>query len=398
MVAATMKHMAEGVDFRRWQKKMHILLSSISVVYVLTTPIPEDGGDDATMKQSRKRAKRHFTLVEFWAAVCILRSSIRDAGYLTSQKKTMLPGPLVMSIWVEQTTPPVTLKDIPKVLNYGNKANGSSIKGSDDDVAWWVDSGATVHTCKDRCSFKTYESLNDRSIHHIGNELIALVHGRGWLNIVNDNIASAFMSTSKLNDSILWHARLGHVQFKRMQDMSKDGDEIFDENRFSSVPRSSLRIPNGTEDVGGSVVPEEGFKQKSGIDYFDTYAPVARISTIRLLIAMASIHSLIIHQMDVKTTFLNGELKEGVYMNQPMGFIMPSNKNKLTKIVYSKFDESDKGVIICLYVDDMLIFGTDQVQVDLAKEFLSSRSTYLVNRSPSLAIGFKKPIDMLGFF
>ncbi|GKB42555.1 zinc finger, CCHC-type containing protein [Tanacetum coccineum] len=44
-----------------------------------------------------------------------------------------------------------------------------------------------------------------------------------WINIVNDNIASTFRSTSKLNDSILWHARLGHVHFKRMQDMSKDG-------------------------------------------------------------------------------------------------------------------------------------------------------------------------------
>ncbi|GKB98061.1 zinc finger, CCHC-type containing protein [Tanacetum coccineum] len=42
------------------------------------------------------------------------------------------------------------------------------------------------------------------------------------LNIVSDNVGSTFMSTSKLNDSILWHARLGHVQFKRMQDMSKD--------------------------------------------------------------------------------------------------------------------------------------------------------------------------------
>ncbi|GJS91287.1 zinc finger, CCHC-type containing protein [Tanacetum coccineum] len=152
----------------------------------------------------------------------------------------------------------------------------------------------------------------------------------------------------------------------------------------------------------------QGFKQKSGIDYFDTYAPVARISTIRLLIAMASIHSLIIHQMDVKTAFLNGELDEEVYMNQPQGFIMPGNENKVCKLikslyglkqapkqwhqkfdevvlsngyllnqadkcVYSKFDESGKGVIICLYVDDMLIFGTDQVQVDLTKEFLSSR-------------------------
>ncbi|GJY94506.1 zinc finger, CCHC-type containing protein [Tanacetum coccineum] len=66
MDAAAMKHMAsnfsrldkfKGVDFRRWQKKMHFLLSSMSVVYVLTTPIPEDGGDDATVEQIRKRAK-----------------------------------------------------------------------------------------------------------------------------------------------------------------------------------------------------------------------------------------------------------------------------------------------------------------------------------------------------
>ncbi|GJY27434.1 zinc finger, CCHC-type containing protein [Tanacetum coccineum] len=56
----------------------------------------------------------------------------------------------------------------------------------------------------------------------------------------------------------------------------------------------------------------QGFKQKSRIDYFDTYALVARISTIRLLIAIASIHNLVNHQMDVKTTFLNGDLDEEV--------------------------------------------------------------------------------------
>nr|GEY54351.1 zinc finger, CCHC-type [Tanacetum cinerariifolium] len=76
-----------------------------------------------------------------------------------------------------------------------------------------------------------------------------------------------------------------------------------------------------------------GFKQKSGIDYFNTYAPVACISTIRLLIAMTSIHNLIIHQIDVKTTFLNGKLEEEVYMNQLQGFIMPSNENKVCKMI-----------------------------------------------------------------
>ncbi|GJT76095.1 zinc finger, CCHC-type containing protein [Tanacetum coccineum] len=56
-----------------------------------------------------------------------------------------------------------------------------------------------------------------------GNNVAGPYNQMFMLNIVNDNIASAFMSTSKLNDSILWQARLGHVHFKRMQDMSKDG-------------------------------------------------------------------------------------------------------------------------------------------------------------------------------
>ncbi|GKD01340.1 hypothetical protein Tco_1171614 [Tanacetum coccineum] len=66
MAGAAMKHMAsnfsefdkfEGVDFRRWQKKMYFLLSSMSVVYVLTTPMPEDSGDNLTMEQDFLEAK-----------------------------------------------------------------------------------------------------------------------------------------------------------------------------------------------------------------------------------------------------------------------------------------------------------------------------------------------------
>nr|GEW57456.1 zinc finger, CCHC-type [Tanacetum cinerariifolium] len=49
----------------------------------------------------------------------------------------------------------------------------------------------------------------------------------------------------------------------------------------------------------------QGFRQKEGINYFDTYAPVARITTIRLLLALAAIHNLVTHQMDVKTAFIN---------------------------------------------------------------------------------------------
>ena len=54
--------------------------------------------------------------------------------------------------------------------------------------------------------------------------------------------------------------------------------------------------------------------QKEGLDYFDTYSPVTRITSIRMLIALAAVYRLEIHQMDVKTIFLNGELEEEIYI------------------------------------------------------------------------------------
>ncbi|GJZ18316.1 zinc finger, CCHC-type containing protein, partial [Tanacetum coccineum] len=92
-------------------------------------------------------------------------------------------------------------------------------------------------------------------------------------------------------------------------------------------------------------------KEKLTLVELGNHVSVARISAIRLLIDMASIHNLIIHQMDVKTTFFNGDLEEEIYMNQPQGFIMPGNENKerIKKTKRSKNDqkptrnESDKS-------------------------------------------------------
>ena len=80
---------------------------------------------------------------------------------------------------------------------------------------------------------------------------------------------------------------------------------------------------NGTIERFKERLVAKGFIQKEGFDYFDTYTPVARIATIRVLIALALIYQFEIHQMDVKTVFLNGELDEEIYMKQPEGFVMP---------------------------------------------------------------------------
>nr|GEW46743.1 zinc finger, CCHC-type [Tanacetum cinerariifolium] len=120
---------------------------------------------------------------------------------------------------------------------------------------------------------------------------------------------------------------------------------------------------------------------------------------IRLLIAMSSIHSLIIHHMDVKIEFLNAELDDEVYMNQPQGFIMPGNENKVCKLINSlyglkKFDESSKRVIFCLYVDDMLIFSTDQVHIYLKKEFSSSRFSMKDMKEADVVMGIRSKHKM----
>ena len=117
------------------------------------------------------------------------------------------------------------------------------------------------------------------------------------------------------------------------------------------------------------------------------------MTTIQVLLSLASSYGLIIHQMDVKTAFLNGELEEEIYMDQPDGFVVKGEEKKVCKLLKSlyglkqapkqwheKFErtltsagfvinEADRcvyyrhgggnSVILCLYVDDILIFGTN---------------------------------------
>nr|GFD49439.1 retrovirus-related Pol polyprotein from transposon TNT 1-94 [Tanacetum cinerariifolium] len=65
----------------------------------------------------------------------------------------------------------------------------------------------------------------------------------------------------------------------------------------------------------------KGYAQKEGVDFEESFAPVAWLEAVRLFIAYAAHKSFIVYQMDVKTTFLYGPLKEEVYVNQPDGFV-----------------------------------------------------------------------------
>jgi hypothetical protein len=81
----------------------------------------------------------------------------------------------------------------------------------------------------------------------------------------------------------------------------------------------------------------QGYTQKEGEDFFDTYSLVGRLTTILVLLSLAVSRGLLIHHMDVKTTFLNGELEEEIYMTQPDGFVVKGQENKACKLQKSLY-------------------------------------------------------------
>jgi hypothetical protein len=137
----------------------------------------------------------------------------------------------------------------------------------------------------------------------------------------------------------------------------------------------------------------KGYVQRPGIDYEEAFAPVARLESVRLLLAIAAHCGWGVHHMDVKSAFLNGELQEEVYVHQPPGFVDDKNKHKvlrLHKALYGlrqaprawnqKLDASLMGLgftrcinehgmytrgagatrlIVGVYVDDLIITGGD---------------------------------------
>ena len=76
----------------------------------------------------------------------------------------------------------------------------------------------------------------------------------------------------------------------------------------------------------------KGYRQVQGVDYDETFSPVAKLKSVRIMLAIAAYYDYEIWQMDVKTAFLNGHLKEELYMMQPEGFVDPKNANNVCKL------------------------------------------------------------------
>ncbi|GJU35647.1 calcineurin B-like protein 4 [Tanacetum coccineum] len=108
-------------------------------------------------------------------------------------------------------------------------------------------------------------------------------------------------------------------------------------NRYKWIFKKK-RKADGTVDKYKARLVIKGFRQREGLDYFDTYSLVTRITSIRMILAIAALRNLEVHQIDVKKAFLNGDLEEEIYMNQPEGFMAPGLESKVCRLVKSLYD------------------------------------------------------------
>ena len=167
----------------------------------------------------------------------------------------------------------------------------------------------------------------------------------------------------------------------------------------------------------------KGFTQKEGIDYTETFSPVSKKDSLHIILALVAHLDLELQQMDVKTTFLNGDLEEEVYMKQPEGFssregehlvcklkksiygLKPASRqwyykfhgvitsfgfieNPMDQCIYQKVSGS-KTYFLVLYVDDILLATNDKGMMHGVKQFLSKNFDMKDMGEASYVIGIK---------
>ncbi|CAJ2635918.1 unnamed protein product [Trifolium pratense] len=234
------------------------------------------------------------------------------------------------------------------------------------------------------------------------------------------NLSSSFSAfTSKLSSVEIPKNVQVALEVPKWREAVLEEMKALEKNKTWSV----MTLPDGKKTVGckwvftvkynsdGSIerykarLVAKGFTQTYGIDYSETFAPVAKLNTVRILLSLAANLDWPLHQLDVKNAFLNGDLEEEVYMDIPPGFEdkFGSNVCKLNKSLYelkqsprawfekftysmkkqgyiqgqadhtlfTKFSQDGKIVVLIVYVDDIVLTGDDIVEMARVKEKLA---------------------------
>ncbi|PHT51255.1 Peroxidase 9 [Capsicum baccatum] len=158
--------------------------------------------------------------------------------------------------------------------------------------------------------------------------------GSNFVTFLLENEPQTFTEVMSSSDSSFWK-----------EAVNSEIDSILNNHTWELVGLSSRNKPldskwifkrkmkaDGTIDKYKARLVVKCFKQKEGLDYFDTYSSVTKITSIRMLIALTAVYDLQIHQMDGKIAFLNGDLEEEIYMEQPTDLWFRERKTRSNEV------------------------------------------------------------------
>ena len=264
------------------------------------------------------------------------------------------------------------------------------------------------------------EIITNHNVDEVPQELTLRRSQRQRRSAIPDDYMLYLIESEGTTDPISYSQAIKDVNSIKWIDAMKDELKSMDNNQVWEI----VQLPQGHKAVGCKWVFKtkrdcngkierykarlvfKGFNQKEGIDYNETFAPVSRKDSLRIIMALVAHYDLELHQMDVKTAFLNGDLEEEVYMRQPEGFIIEGQEDMVCKLkksiyglkqasrqwylkfheiitafdftenivdpcIYLKFSGS-KFIFLILYVDDILLASSDLGLLRETKDYLST--------------------------
>uniref|UniRef100_A0A803NL56 Reverse transcriptase Ty1/copia-type domain-containing protein n=1 Tax=Cannabis sativa TaxID=3483 RepID=A0A803NL56_CANSA len=297
-------------------------------------------------------------------------------AYFTEQQPQTTPPPLTTSPANTQPllpTPPST--------------------GALTDPAWYMDSGASHHFTLDL-------NLLESATPYYGNDHITMgnyLQGPCALPIAHTNVhpmitrAKSGISKPRLFFSV---AAGTPAKSSNFREASKDPKWLAAMDTEVVALKSQgtwilVPPPSGFKVIGckwvyriklnadGSVerykarLVAKGFHQTQGLDYHETFSPVVKLNSIRLVLSLAVSFNWIVKQLDIQNAFLHGDLTETVYMTQPEGFVDPDHPHHVCKLTKSDF----AVIVLLIYVADIIVAGSSSSAIADLLTYLNTRFT-----------------------